>query len=185
MADPIGLTVLGSAASQTISFLYAQAAELLKARREHRRANAAASADLHVPIVPNEVLDRRITASMVDLMVLDAQHQLLVKLAGALAPYALGQTDIEDDDLELGENAGTLRALLEAIYGQRLTFRNEDREPSGSVVTVRQVLGEIEGTATGSAGDIGAGARLDVTQKADVIRAGGEITGHKGSIGRL
>ncbi|HMD91287.1 MAG TPA: hypothetical protein VKG80_01470 [Trebonia sp.] len=183
MTDPISLTVLGSAASQTISFLYAQAAEVLKARRERRNAEKTQASVIQVPIVANEVLDRPVTTTVINPDVVDAKLDVLVRLVGALAPYALGHADIEDAKPELYEEAGTLRAILEATYGQRLTFRNENREPTGSVVTVRQVLGDIEGTVTGGEGDVGPGGHLEVTQQAGTVREGGSITGHRGNIG--
>ncbi|HEY5360656.1 MAG TPA: hypothetical protein VIJ82_23740 [Streptosporangiaceae bacterium] len=185
MTDPISISVLGSAASQTISFLYAQAAEVLKARRERRGAEDVGGPGPQVPMVANEVLDGSVVAATINPDVLEAKYQALLRLTGALAPYALGHADIEGGNTELGQDAGTLRAILEAIYGQRLTFFNEQREPTGSVVTVRQVLADIEGTVIGSEGNVAAGGHLEVTQQADTVREGGKITGHQGNIGGL
>jgi hypothetical protein len=183
MIDPISMTALGSAASQTVGFLYAQAAEVLKARRERRAAAGAGGPDLHVPMVANQVLDGPATADTISSDVLEARLQALVKLTGALAPYALGQADIETASTELSQDAGTLRAILEALYGQRLTFTHEQREPTGSVVSVRQALADIDGTVVGAAGDVRAGGHLEVTQHADAVREGGRLTGHQGNIG--
>jgi hypothetical protein len=183
MTDPISISVLGSAASQTISFLYAQAAEVLKARRERRGAEGVPQSGLQVPMVTNEVLDGAPIGATINSDILEVKYQALLRLTGALAPYALGHADIEGENNELSRDAGALRAILEAIYGQRLTFANEQREPTGSVVKVRQVLGDIEGAVIGSAGDVAAGGHLEVTQQADTVREGGTITGHQGNIG--
>jgi hypothetical protein len=188
MADPVTLTVLGGwAAAEGIKFLYGQAAELLKAWRE-RRSQAAADAEppaeVPVPIVPTDVLDGAPAHDLADFTVVDREHQALIQLLGALSPYAQGQADIDLDDHELADQAGRLRALLETAYAQRFTFHGEQREPTGSRVTVTQALGTVDGTVTGVEADAGEGADVSVEQKADSVGEDGSVTGFKGRIGR-
>src|SRR5216683_2134709 len=134
MPDPVTVSALGGlAASEGIKFLYGQAAELLKAWRERRGRVAAGEeppAQLTVPIVASEVLDAAPAEPVVDVAVLDRENAALVRLTGGLAPYAQGLADLDPDDAELAEQAGQLRALLEAAYGQRFTFRGEQRDPT-------------------------------------------------------
>jgi MoxR-like ATPase len=199
MADPVTLTVLGSwAAAEGIKFLYGQAGELLKAWRERRRQKAEVNAadqpaeldaaeqrpaELTVPIIATDVLDAAPTRAVADAGVLDRQHKEMVQLVGALSPYALDQADIDLTDEELADQAGRLRALLEAAYGQRFTFRGEQRDPTGTRVTVSQVLGEVAGTVVGVEATVAVGAEVEVDQQIDKVSSEGSVTGFKGDIG--
>lgn len=185
--DPLTLAVLGGvAATEGIKFLYGQASELLKAWRERgqmaRDQAAAESKALDVPILESSVLDGQPVPRPADGLILERAHGALVELASGLSPYALGQLDVDLTDPQLAERAGHLRALLEAIYAQRFTFRGENREPTGSRVTVRQVLGVIQGDVLGAEADLGSGGDLRVEQRADTVREGGSMTGFKGTI---
>ncbi|WBQ07070.1 hypothetical protein [Kribbella sp. CA-293567] len=180
MPDPVTLAVLGGlAATEGIKFLYGQAGELLKAWRERRKDE-----ELEVPIAPAEILDGTPGPATVDVAVLAARHLELVKLAGALSPYAQGLAEIDLGDPELAEQAGQLRGLLEAAYGQRFTFRGESRESTGTRVSIRQVLGEVAGEVVGVQGTAGSDATVVVDQQADQVTAEGSVTGFKGDLGR-
>jgi hypothetical protein len=185
--DPVTLTVLGGvAATEGIKFLYGQAAELLKAWREQRRkvdAGEAPPSQLTVPILENEVLDGAPGEPVADATVLDRESKSLVQLIGALSPYADGKADIDLADEELSEQAGRLRALLEAAYGQRFTLRGEQRDPTGTRVSVRQVLGDVEGSVLGADADVGPGGDLDIDQDVSTVKAGGSVRGFTGHVG--
>jgi hypothetical protein len=101
---------------------------------------------------------------------------------GVLSPYATGLADVDLHDGELARQAGELRELLEAVYGRRLTFRGEQREPTGSAVAVRQRLDEVAGIVLGAEGDVESGS-LEVDQEAKRVDSGGSITGFSGRIG--
>ena len=187
MPDPVTLSVLGGwAAAEGIKFIYGQAAELLKAWREQRKKVASgepAPAHFSASIVDNQVLDGRPGLDVVDGTVVDRESKSLVQLMGALSPYAQGQAEIDLADTELAEQAGRLRALLEAAYGQRLTFRGEQRDPTGTRVTVKQVLGDVEGVIIGADADVGPGGDLAVDQNVKNVKSDGSVTGFKGRIG--
>ena len=187
MTDPVTLTVLGGiAATEGIKFLYGQAADLLKAWRERRAKNDSgevAPPKLAVPIRESEVLDGIPAQEEADPAVLDREADALVKLIGAVSPYAQGLADVDPNDKQLAEQAGKLRALLEAAYGQRFTFRGEQREPTGTRVTVTQVLGEVQGSVLGAEADVAAGSQLDVEQGVTAVTETGQVTGFKGNIG--
>jgi hypothetical protein len=182
MPDPVTWDVVGGwSALEGIKFLYGQAAEVLKAWRERRRHNGTAetqSAHFEVPILDNEVLDGA-PAPLVAAAVMEKESAYLVRLLGALAPYAQGLADPDPDDRELAQQAGRLRAVLEAAYGQRFTLRGEQREPTGTHVMVDQVLGEVSGVATGVEAQLAPGSNVTIRQKAETIAPGGSITGFK------
>jgi hypothetical protein len=195
--EPLSLSVLGAVAlTEGVKFLYEQAFALIRAARDRRRAARDATAHdatthdqtaqpdrLDVPIVANTVLDGAVT-STVDASVLDREHAELLRLAGTLAPYASGAADVEADDRELLASAHRLRTLLEAAYGQRLTLRGEQRERTGTVVNVSQVLGEVAGEAVALRADSVEGeAHVIVEQSASNVASGGSVTGLQ--IGRI
>jgi hypothetical protein len=180
VGDPLSLAVLGgAAATEGIKFLYGQAAEVIKAWRARRKDREQ---PLEVPIVETSVLDAQPTGTMVDLAVLAQTDATMLKLWQQLAPYAQGLETVEDADAELARAAGEMRALLEAVYGQRFTFRGERREPTGTRVAVEQVLGTAAGLAVGVEGDIGPSATVVVRQDADEVTAEGTVIGVKGRI---
>jgi len=180
MADPLSLAVLGgAAATEGIKFLYGQAAEVIKAWRARRKDREQ---PLEVPIVDTSVLDAQPTGTTVNPAVLTQAHTTMLELWQQLAPYAQDLENVEDTDAELARAAGELRALLEAAYGQRFTFRGERREPTGTRVAVEQVLGTVAGLAVGVEGDIGPAATVVVRQDADEVTAEGTVIGVKGRI---
>jgi hypothetical protein len=186
MPDPVTLAVLGGvAANEGIKFLYGQAAELLKAWRERRNAISAgytAQPELIVPIVDNAVLNGTLAQPIANATVVDRESAAFVHLAGALSPYAQGLADVDPGDQQLSEQAAQLRALLEAAYGQRFTFHGEQREPTGTHVTVTQALSTVKGAVTGADVDVSRGT-LDIVQGVTTVESGGSVTGVKGRIG--
>jgi hypothetical protein len=84
---------------------------------------------------------------------------------------------IEARDPEFLASLERLRDLLEQVYGCRLTFTGEAREPTGTAVRVRQDLGRVSGAGTGvKAKTIGA-AEVDVAQSATQVDQGASVTG--------
>lgn len=146
MTDPLSAAALGAIAiTQGIKFLYEQAGEVLKRWRERRDPGTvtAGSAALRTPegllagtVDPVEPRDD-VTQSL--------RHELS-EARKALADYADGIEVPQPGDQHVVAQADALRRLLEAAYGQRITFRGEDRPLSGPLVTgeidVRQVLGD-------------------------------------------
>jgi hypothetical protein len=184
MADPLTLTALAAVGlTEGIKFLYGQASELLAANRERRRARlagTAASDTATMPDLTSPDLDRPLPKPIADLTVVDAEEQRLARLAGALSPYALNQLDLPEDEREVRSTAGELRTLLEAIYGQRITFKGERRDATGTRVVIDQRLGEHYGEAVGvDATTIGEGADVEVTQSATRTHPDSRIVGAK------
>jgi len=180
MTDPITLAVLGSvAATEGVKFLYGQAAELIKAFREKRKQAKAAeqvAPDLDVHLRPSPVLDAAPAPTPADTQVVAGHEAEVVQLLSRLSPYAQDLADVDVDDPQLAEGMGRLRQILEAAYGQRLTFKGEKRESTGTRVAVKQVLGEAEGTVMGI-GSVSGPVDAEVDQKADHLAGGGSMTG--------
>jgi hypothetical protein len=189
MGEPISLALVGGVVlTEGVKFLFDQASSLIRAARD-RRAAAKAEAEavltevVVVPVPDTGVLDGPV-ASTVDGALLDQENRRLITLAGALAPYANGDAEIDTEDTELLTAVSDVRDLLEALYGQRLTLRGENREPSGTQVDVRQVLGTVRGRAVGVEADSVRDATVHVDQSATSVEAGGSVTGATfGSIG--
>lgn len=175
MAEPFSLSVLGATAlTEGIKFLYGQAVELLRIRRERhaiRSSGAAVAETENVPLPASPVLDATPTQSAVNGAVLDQEGSVLVELAGTLSPYAQDLADVDAADATLIEQIERARSLLEALYGQRLTFRGEQREPTGStIVDVKQVLGLVREAVGVDIDEVAGGSAVTVDQ--DVAEAG-------------
>lgn len=190
MGEPISLALVGGVVlTEGVKFLFEQASSLVRAARA-RRAEAKATADgveapqvVLVPVPDTGVLDGPV-APTVDGHLLDRENRRLIALTGALAPYASGDAELDTDDADLMASLADLRELLEALYGQRLTLRGENREPSGTRVDVRQDLGTVRGSAVGVEADSIQDATVTVNQSATSVEAGASVTGVKfGSIG--
>jgi hypothetical protein len=186
MGEPFSLAVLGGAVlTEGVRFLFDQASALIRAARQRRAEakEAGGTAQVVVPIPANSVLDGPVSAN-VDGPLLDRENRRLITLAGALAPYAAGDAEIDAGDGDLLVTIAEVRAMLEALYGQRLTLRGEARDPSGTKVDVHQVLGSVRGATVGVEADSARDATVRVEQSVTSVEAGGSVTGVKlGSIG--
>ena len=165
MTDPFSPAALGSEVlTEGIAFLYQQAGEVLRRWRERReRGNApAGQAVLRAPdgllegtVAPAEPRDDQATHL----------ERELRETRRLLADYAEGIDVPRPGDRLVAEQADALRRLLEAAYGQRITFRGEQRPPSGPLVTaeikVKQVAGDAAAVRvkTMSSGEVRASAR--------------------------
>jgi hypothetical protein len=187
MGEPFSLALVGGAViGEAVKFLFEQASSLIRAARE-RRAQAKQATEVppvaNVPVAPNDVLDGPVAAT-VDGRLLDQENRRLIALTGALAPYAAGDAEIDATDGDLMTALSEIRTLLEGLYGQRFTLRGEAREPSGTRVDVRQVLGTVRGGVVGVEAESAVEASVTVEQSASSVEAGGTVTGVRfGSIG--
>jgi hypothetical protein len=153
MVEPFSLGVLGAvAATEGIKFLYGQAAEVLKRWRERRSDDGpAAQAPIPVDSAAARLLEGELEAPTVDFAALQSRHEEIRQLAGTLGNYAGGIEVPEADDRGLSDAVDRLRRALEEVYGQRITFKGEHREPSGV-----RLRGEVEaGTVDAGATNVG------------------------------
>lgn len=146
VSDPISAAELSNVAvAEGIKFLYQQAGEVLKRWRE-RRERGSASAERAVLCPPDGLLEG--TVASVEPQDDQAVHlePELRETRRLLADYAEGIDIPAPDDRIVAEQVDALRRLLEAVYAQRITFRGEQRPPSGPMIIgemdVKQVAGD-------------------------------------------
>ncbi|MFC6879146.1 MULTISPECIES: hypothetical protein [Actinomadura] len=178
MADPLTLSVLGGAVlTQGVSFVYDQAGELLRRRRERREAGGEPEAAEPVE-AGAEVLAGRPAPLVADPAALDVVAGEMARLRRELSGYADGVEEITPGDRDLLVTVDALRGLLEAVYGQRLTFRGEDREPSGPVVEGSVDVGTVLGRAVAvRGGEVSGRAHVRGEGRAERVEGGGEFVG--------
>ncbi|MBV8542384.1 MAG: hypothetical protein JO364_06725 [Pseudonocardiales bacterium] len=161
-------------AIEPIKFLCGQTAELLKRGRERSKETAdEATAQVDTPPLEGQLEPLRPYPE-----VLEELKPRLRELRGLLHDYVDGIEEIDPANTDLLKTADALRQALEAIYGQRITFRSEQRSISGPVVKgtldVRVVAGAAAAVraraVTGSSSLLG-------EVHADEAKAGGEIRG--------
>jgi len=169
MPDPdAAIPVLtGAALAQGIAFLYGQAAELLRLRREDK---ATQHNSLKVPEV-FEPLDRAMTP---DLTVLDERAHDLRMLLQITQPYTTRPiADLNGADETLRYCLGHIREALEEVYSTRFDFTGERRAPH-----VRQNIRNIRGSTTGiKIRGATANTSGEVIQQVKTVHHGGELTG--------
>lgn len=148
--DPITLASVGSIAiTEGIKFLYGQASELLKHMREHKEAEAKAAASAVEPapvVLPAQAFEGQLKNPVIHYVQLHKVQGALYDARKALADYADGLVDVDPKDPQMVASVDVLRQLVEAVYQQRITFKGEQREPSGPVVEgsidVERILGD-------------------------------------------
>jgi hypothetical protein len=180
MIEPFSLGALGAlAATEGIKFLYSQAAEVMKRWRD-RKAGKEAEASAPVPVPEAEaaaVLEGTLHAPEVDFKALERLHDDIRLLAGALGNYANGLDEPDPSDRDLAAAADGLRRALEAVYGQRITFKGEQREPSGVTVIGRAEADEVAGDLVGVRARLVRSGRIEGTAKAGTIEESGQGVG--------
>lgn len=175
MADPLTLTVLGAVAlTEGIKFLYGQATELLKRRRE--RKDAAKTIEVEAAAVPE--LEGELKQPLVaDVEALDRLEPDLRELRKALADYAEEIEPAEPGDQKLLETTDAVRQILEAVYGQRITFRGEQRPTSGPLVTAKINIDTVAGYAAGVRAKTVSDGVIAVDASAKEVSEGGQFIG--------
>jgi hypothetical protein len=86
---------------------------------------------------------------------------------------------VKPQDRDLLRDVGHLRELLEDLYGQRLTFAGEQREPTGTVIRAKVDARRLEhSTASGVLGakDAPPGSQVHSDVTADDMR-GSHVVG--------
>jgi hypothetical protein len=175
MPEPVTLAVLGTAAlMQGINFLYGQATELLKRRRDRRDAASDAA-----------VLDGELAAD-VDEEVVEQRSEQLRMLTEQLQPFVTGARRVgEPPDAELIARVEALRGILELAYRQRITFDGEDREPTGASIDAKVIAGRVDGElAVVDVDQLQPGTRVKASGTVGDVGPGGKVTGFRGNVAR-
>ena len=180
MVEPFSLGALGAlAAAEGIKFVYGQAAEVMK-RWHARRAGKQAEANTPIPVDEAQaaaLLEGTLRAPKVDFDAMERLEADIRLLAGVLGNYANGFTVPDRDDSDLAMAADGLRRALEAVYGQRMTFKGEQREPSGVTVVGRAHADEVVGQLVGVRAQLLRSGHVEGTATAEIVRPTGEVDG--------
>jgi hypothetical protein len=173
--DPLSISTLGAESLKLgIQFLYNQAGEILKRRRELEDDGAATS----VPTAPGAslILARDTSPLVVDVAALGRIGPQIEQLWSALGVYAGEIRSIDPDDPHLAELAESLRRCLEAVLGQDLTFSGEhDRQRLD--IGVRVQVEDVAGYVAGVLARGGADGQIRAEVKARNVLRGGRLVG--------
>jgi hypothetical protein len=181
MTDPVSWGVIGGLAlTEGIKFLYSQAAALIESwrkRRDERAADPDAEAgdDADLPALQQSAeLDGQVDqAARPDPEVLAKRIDELEQAFYALAPYGGPVPKKADsDNPTLIADVQRLRALLEEVYGQRITFKGESREATGTRLSADVRATDLDhSTVAGIRGAANAGEGTDAHANVQVTRA--------------
>jgi hypothetical protein len=153
MADPFTLTAVGVVAlTEGVKFLYGQAGEALKRWRGKAITATTSEAATVEPVdvkLPSDVFAGQLERPQLDLKAVGELEQDLRDLRAAVADYAQGIDELDPSNERALQAIDALRQAMEAVYGQRITFKGEPRPDSGRHVVgeakVDDVLGYVAG----------------------------------------
>jgi len=178
--DPLTLSALGSVAlSEGIRFLYGQASEILKRRRDRSQETSGGSTRVQGPL---ELGDLEILAGTLEPVEIDfdAADQLdadLKMLSQRLGNYANGLEEVDPTDENLLRVTDALRRVIEAVYQQRITFKGEARPPSGPLVEGRVDVEDVVGYVAGVRAETIESGRVTGEVIANRVESGAEAVG--------
>lgn len=179
MADPFTLAAVGAVAiTEGIKFLYGQAGEVLKRWRERKAAGKTANVEPADVQLPPTAFEGQLRQPQLHFEVVERLEPELRDLWAAVASYAQGIDEVNVGDAGLLQTVDALRGAMQAVYGQRITFKGEPGAASGAPLavgqaTVDEVLGSVAGLRAKKI--IGGTAIGEV--KAGVVRPGGHAIG--------
>jgi hypothetical protein len=182
MTDQFSWAELGTVAlAQGITFLYGQAAELLKRWRD--RKNASPDSGVALSAAPADGVDQSVLSGQlvprpIDTAAVTANLDELTLLTERLGSYVSGIREIDNDDEELTAAVEALRGLLELAYQQRITFQGEQRDPTGSSVDVNVVAHRVSGSLTiARIGTVRGNANVRIQGQIDSVGKDGKVIG--------
>lgn len=174
MTDPLSWGVLGGlVAAEGVKFLYGQATEVLRRWRE-RKAGREAESDAPINVPIDAPLEGNLEAPRVDFNAAERLHEEISALRRVLGDHEDGVIDLPPEELAVAANG--LRMALEVVYGQRITFRGEEREPSGPVVIGRAEADDVEGNLAAVRARLVRSGRIEGTVKTKSVKRGGDAT---------
>jgi hypothetical protein len=186
VSDPFTLAAAGSAVlTEGIKFLYAQAGEALKAWRARKAKGGPAAAEPIDVQLPSSAFSGELARSRLDLDAVGRLEQDLRDLRAAVADYAQGIDEVDENDGELLQVVDTLRRAMEAVYGQRITFKGEQDQASGPLAAGEANVDDVLGYAAGLRAKALIGGSAIGIVKAKRVESGAEVIGLDiGTIGR-
>ena len=166
MSDPVSMANLSATAlTQGIKFLYEQAGELLKRRRDRAGTGSTeTSSNVTQPA----------TLPAADLELIRRYRHDLRRLRSDLEGYVSGRSAVAASDNYLVDRTDALRRVIEDIYGVRVFFAEE----SARAPEIRIVInaGPVEGTLVGVQAEQAEGT-MDGDITVDTVHKGAEVYG--------
>jgi hypothetical protein len=182
MLDPLTLSAMGAVAiTEGIKFLYGQAGEILKHWRERKDAAKDASIQLNktepIDVKLPPVFEGQLSVPQIHFDAVERVEEQLRRLRKDLSDYADGIELVDAKDTSLLQRIDALRQLLEAVYQQRITFKGEQRPPSGPVVEGRIDVEEVAGYAAAVRARQIVGGTVRADAKAKHVEPGAQFIG--------
>jgi hypothetical protein len=180
MADSVSWESFGNAAvTQGISFLYGQAADLIRRWRDRKSGKSEDTLKVTpAPGVDQTVLAGQLQYSPIDEDALAGNMDNLLWLTERLGSYVSGIREIDSTDRELAAAAEALRGLLELAYQQRISFRGEARDVTGSAVDVTITAHHVSGKLTlARIGNVTGTAHVEIRGDIDSVDREGKVVG--------
>jgi hypothetical protein len=182
IVEPITLAAVGTVAlTEGIRFLYTQAGEVLKRWREKHDAaesgvvppDSTAPIDVELP----EEFEGQLSEPRIHFDILDQLEGDLRDTRRSLSGYAEDIEKVDNNDEDLLVRVDVLRRLLEAILQERITFKGENRSPSGPVVEGRIDVDQVAGYAAAVRARRITGGHVGAEAKSRRVESGGEFIG--------
>ncbi len=171
--ESLTLTGLTSAVlTQGISFLYAQAGEILRSRRARLKG---ADAEVPIPSVASEVVDGALVAVVPDWSVVDGLESDLRELRRQLADYVDGVDEPEPTDERTLRLVDALRRSVELALGQRITFKGENRGFSEPLVVGTVEINDVHGYVAAVRARWITGGHIEAGARVETVREGAEV----------
>lgn len=185
MADPLSLALVGGTVlTEGIKFLYGQLSKILERRAARKEAEEKAASDdsASARTEPAQVqlpaaFEGQLTSPQVDFEAVEQQLPTIRALRSQLVNYSDGVLRIDPQNQEVITAIDNLRQVLESIYGQTITFKGENRPPSGVKVTTEARADVVAGKFTGTR--IQGGDKGEYNTKIEVgrVEEDGEVIG--------
>lgn len=175
------LTLTGIAATtlvEGIKFLYGQAGELLKDRRQRKAAREPAG-PVTASLVPLEApfLEGRLEPLVADFSALEELVDQIQSLRRDLGDYAEGIEPVDTSNEDLLRLTDALRRSLEAVFGQQITFRGEHRPASSPLVEGRVDVEQVAGYVAAVRARVVTSGAVRGTAKTARVEPEGELIG--------
>lgn len=171
----LSLATLGaSALTEGIKFLYSQAGEILTRWRE-RNEGRGSDAPVELPATP--VIEGRFeptTPNWGDMPRLEADIRAWRR---CLVGYVDEGEPVNSKDEGLLLTVDALRRSLEVVLGQRITFKGEERMPSGPIIVVHSDVEEVAGYSASVCARTMSEGRVEVRRRTKVVGPGGQDVG--------
>ena len=154
MLDPVSLSALGAVAlTEGIKFLYEQAGEVLKRWRERKDAAKDTTKDPPkaepVAVTLPPVFEGQLVNAQIHYDAVEKLEKQLREVRKDLLEYADGTDEVDTTDKALLQQIDAFRQLMEVVYQQRITFKGEQRPPSGPLVEGHITVQDVEGGRVG------------------------------------